>query len=117
MPRVEVLIHRFDRIDAYGWRQNVIQRDDQVALRDGGFQLNGGDLAESMHSGIRASRALGQNVLAGKPLNAFGQSALHGRQSGLNLPAVKFRSVIGQRYFESATHIVPRDCERSIAAL
>ena len=99
MSRVKVLVHGLYRIHPDGPRKNIVQRNDQVGFRNGRFQVDGGDLAKRVNPGVGASGALRQHLLAGKALDTFGQSALHGRQPGLDLPAVKFRSVIGQRYF------------------
>ena len=66
------------------------------------------NLSQRMDSGVSASRPLRQNIFTGQPLEALGESALHRSQPRLHLPAVKLRTVIGQRDFEIAAHLHPR---------
>src|SRR5271165_7005594 len=60
MPRVKSAAYNLYGIHAYGRRQSVIERDDQVAFRYRRFQADGSDLSERVNSGVRAPRALGQ---------------------------------------------------------
>jgi len=47
---------------------------------------------------------LGQHFFPGDPGNAFPEYCLHRRLSGLDLPAMKIKAVIGHRQLEVAAH-------------
>lgn len=117
MSSVEVVVGRFYRVNAYGWWKNVVKRGSQIGFWNGGLQPHGSDLPERMNPGVGAARTLRQHILSCEPIEAVGESALQGLQAGLNLPPVKLRPVIGQRDFQSATHISSQMSESAIVAL
>ena len=63
---------------------------------DGGFDGKGGDLSESMDSGIGSSCSLWKDHFAGDVFDRLGERALHGGEAGLNLPAMKWCSIVGE---------------------
>src|SRR5664280_803341 len=107
MPRVEVVRDHLHAIHPHRSRKDIVQRHDQVSLWNRTLEPHRCDLGQRMDTGIGAPRALRQYLFTGEPLKALRQRALHSSQSRLDLPSVKLRSVIGQRDFEIAAHIIP----------
>ena len=85
--------------DADGWRQRAVEGSQQIGGRDGGFEFEGGDLAERVHAGVGAAGALGENRLAGEVTEGCRERRLDGGQGGLDLPAVEGGAVVGEDEF------------------
>ena len=83
------IANRYDRIDSYRRRKQMVEGGRQIALWNWGVQLYGSDLRQGMNTRIGPSRALRQYDFAGQMPNALGERALHRRQPRLNLPTVK----------------------------
>ena len=96
--------HLLDGEDADRGRQAVVEDDTKIGRWDGARSLKGGDLGESVHSGVGASRALGQQPLAGEAFDGLGQRSLNGGLAGLHLPAVVGGTIVGESEFEGARH-------------
>src|ERR1019366_316289 len=107
VPRVEVVPDHLHAVHPHRSRKHIVQCDDQVSLWNRTLELHRRDLGQRMYARISAPRALRQYLFTGEPLKALRQRALHSSQSRLDLPSVKLRSVIGQRDFEIAVHIIP----------
>jgi hypothetical protein len=69
--------------------------------------LHGRNLGQRVYASVGAARALWQDILTGKSLQAIGQRALHRSESGLHLPAMKFRAIVGKGYLEVSGHASP----------
>ena len=99
---MEAVGHFIDGENADGSRKTVVEHDAEVGGGNGAGSLKGRHLGEGMDSSIGASRALRQELFSGEACDGVGQSSLNGWLAGLNLPAVKGRSVVGEGEFESA---------------
>ena len=58
------------------------------------FQVEVGDLSQSVYAGIRTPRAMDAYCFTSQPLHRFFQALLDGRAVVLPLPANKFAAVI-----------------------
>ena len=68
----------------------------EIGGGDGGFDGKRGYLAMGVDSGVGSSRPLWKDQFAGDVLDSLGECSLDGGKAGLNLPAVKWGSIVGE---------------------
>ncbi len=86
--------------------EGAVQGAEEIGWRDGGGEVEGGDLGEGVDACVSAAGALGEGRLACDPAEGGGECALDGGEGGLNLPSVEGRSVVGEGEFP-ALHRFP----------
>ena len=72
------------------------------------------DLAEGVHTGVRAARAVNHDSFLRDPTKNLGERALNRGFSGLELPAVIVRAVVGYGEFEIAHAEVTRNAQETV---
>ncbi len=68
----------------------------EVWAGNGGGDGEGGDLSEGVDAGIGAAGPLGQDGFSADVEDGLGERALHGREAGLDLPAVERGAVVSE---------------------
>lgn len=109
MACVKFRRHLFNAQYPDGRRQLVVQGDEQAIDGNRRLQGYGRDLRQCMHPGIGSPRSLRQHGVSRDPSERFGERALHGRFTGLNLPAMKRMPIVSQRDLEISRHILPAE--------
>ncbi len=92
---------------AYRRRQNVVQGARPIFSRNRGRSTETGRLGQRVHARVGAAGALRQHMFPAQACNRRGQRALHGRPSGLHLPAEEVRAIVRKDEFEIA-HVLFR---------
>lgn len=96
MARVEGWLYGFDREDADGGGKNSIESAVEVGGGNGRRKSEAGNLREGVNARVCATGALRKNALSCDPQEGVGEMSLDGRQSRLDLPAVKVGAVVAE---------------------
>ena len=100
LTRVEIFCDFFGRGHSNGYWKNVIQRNYKVGGGNWRVGNETSHLSESMDTGVGASGAMHDWLIASNASDGLRQRTLDGAQTGLDLPAGEIGSVIGNAQFE-----------------
>jgi hypothetical protein len=96
MAGVEAGWNGFDGQDADARGKSAVEGTMQVGGGDGNVEGERSHLSKGVDAGVGAPGALREDGFSGDVEEGSGESSLHGRQLGLNLPAVKRCPIVGK---------------------